>query len=181
MKKITTIALIFLICQYLTACGGDAKAGSSNEEESNSVVEVENQSEEENILVGEVENLSLAHEVIFFGQDDILHQRTDVITSEDELTELLEDMPSLDRDMIEFDPNTQLLISIISVLQGCTSYPTVIDVVETESTIEVRLINIREVSPETCNPSLSPIYRANFVAFDKVDKPISVIIDADVS
>ena len=50
------------------------------------------------------------------------------------------------------------------------------DVVESDGTLTIEVVNINEPSPETCDPSEESGYSYKLVTFLKTSKPISVTL-----
>lgn len=118
----------------------------------------------------------LAFQVASGSQTDIFYQRTDVIQDTEDFYELLADIPSMSGVEPEFNSDTDTLVSIISNVVGCSYYPKVKSVYDEFNTIVIEVENVREKSPETCNPSAELVYSYKFVKIDKTHRPVNIMI-----
>jgi len=124
----------------------------------------------------EPDSTSVVYQLTSGTQTDIFHQRTDVIQDAAGYYELMASIPTMSGFGPEFNPDTDTLVSIISNVVGCSYYPRVKGVYDEFNTLVIELENVREKSPETCNPSPESAYSYKFVTIDKTRKPISIKI-----
>ncbi len=109
-------------------------------------------------------------------QTDIFQQKTEVVQDDDSYYKLLSSIPSMSGVELEFNSDTDTLVSIISNVVGCSYYPVVQGVSNTQGTIIIDVVNKREKSPETCNPTGESAFSYKLIKFEKTYKPISIII-----
>ena len=154
IKKIVLSFAILCFLPYLQSCtsGADASVNSN------------------------IEN-AVAHENETGVQQDILYQQTVVINDDETYSNFLLSIPTMSSDAPFYDFSEITLVTVITDVEGCSFYPLLDSVVETDKTIKISITNELETSLETCNPAPTNLYEYFLVSFSKTNKPISVIIE----
>lgn len=109
-------------------------------------------------------------------QDDIFHQRIEIINSDDTYNNLWSLLPSI-TEIPQFSESDETLITILAPSDPCSFIPKLKSVIENNKTITVSVSHEPLPSPETCNPSPDPTYGYNLIKIKKTSKLINVVFD----
>lgn len=151
-KKMILSLVVFTLLPSLHGCSSDAAADAGTE-------------------------IPVEYQIDAGVQQNIFYQQITVIDDDETYNNFLLSIPSMSSSAPNYDFNVTTVVGVITDIQGCSFFPQVESVIETDRTVKVSILNVKDIHPETCNPMPVISYGYFLVSVLKTDKPISVIIE----